>query len=1106
MAKTPGAIDPKAYGDALEAVKRITDNQKKMNKDLDKSMELWGSISNTVMGVSGSEFFEKVTKSTADIAEQAKAYKDASDNLAVMGNQLDMSFKKSKELNAMRRAAAKINLNINESQMKENLLESVKQHMTEDSIADTKTIAKARDDLFEMAKKGQKIDKEKLKDLGIEVEKLSDVIKLTKQISNQLNKKTKLTGEFENLNVLGSDWVKQEYLTAIAEGKISKLVDKHGVGAALVLGTNKKINKVLGNSTIEYGESTKKVEELRQKTLEVEKSQFNLGKGLIKWADNLQTLVLKRMIEFDNVIHRVQKDTGIMFTQNKRDMTNLVTSTAQFGMSVEDTAKFMGTMSDTLNTTRFDLLSKATEDLKAVQLATGMSSESLGTMAAEMMRMGESSAEVKQNIIGVNVTAKMFGVNSKKALESISKNFVKFRTMGFQGGIESLKTMTALSLRLGQNIDEIFNMADKARNIEGAMEMAAELQLAGGSFSNINPMDLLSAARKGPQELQKILGQMGKDIGKFDEKTGKMTFDPVDRDRLQIVANATGETLEGIQNRITKMNQDNKKLDFMPSLQFDGFKDKNGDDITPEAIKAQLSDSIDMAGKVLKGSLLDKEGIKDLTKLSQSELKRIMENKAAQDANLEKQAKENQSLTDSFTALKDTFLNIFTILQPVIDVLTKVLQGLSAVLQITAVKWVVLAVALTLFAISAVPKLIGAIGMMGGQFGKLKTLFSGGEGGIMSKIKGKFMAGKAGASPLSGAEDVANKSGSVKPKAGAGLREFAKNLQKVSKTKIDLGGIARFALAIAMMLVPIAGIALIFGKLGGDPLILAVMGAALVGMAFSIKLMSEVGKIDIKNITMMALAMAIAGAALIPFAIGAKLLTGTDWGAALVAVGILALIVVGLALIGGALVSSGIGIVGLYAMAIGLVLVGGALLLFGLGMVQLGTGLQIMSNIDWAFVFKMVPALYLLSFGLMAFAFAGLMFVNPIIMIGMMLMVGTLAAIALTLVPLALALDMGSKGLDGMAAGVLKLNDSLQKLDFAKLDKLKDFSSAMASSSASGNMAEAMGKLAEAMGKVGGATAGGGGAGTESRPIVIQLKMNGRVLTEEMIKSVDIVS
>ena len=152
MAKTPGAIDPKAYGDALEAVKRITDNQKKMNKDLDKSMELWGSISNTVMGVSGSEFFEKVTKSTADIAEQAKAYKDASDNLAVMGNQLDMSFKKSKELNAMRRAAAKINLNINESQMKENLLESVKQHMTEDSIADTKTIAKARDDLFEMAK------------------------------------------------------------------------------------------------------------------------------------------------------------------------------------------------------------------------------------------------------------------------------------------------------------------------------------------------------------------------------------------------------------------------------------------------------------------------------------------------------------------------------------------------------------------------------------------------------------------------------------------------------------------------------------------------------------------------------------------------------------------------------------------------------------------------------------------------------------------------------------------------------------------------------------------------------------------------------------------
>ncbi len=32
------------------------------------------------------------------------------------------------------------------------------------------------------------------------------------------------------------------------------------------------------------------------------------------------------------------------------------------------------------------------------------------------------------------------------------------------------------------NVDEIFDVAKRARNIEGAMEMASELQLAGGSF------------------------------------------------------------------------------------------------------------------------------------------------------------------------------------------------------------------------------------------------------------------------------------------------------------------------------------------------------------------------------------------------------------------------------------------------------------------------------------------------------------------------------------------------------------------------------------------------------------------------------------------------
>jgi hypothetical protein len=66
--------------------------------------------------------------------------------------------------------------------------------------------------------------------------------------------------------------------------------------------------------------------------------------------------------------------------------------------------------------------------------------------------------------------------------------------MGFAGGEKSLAKMVITAQKLNMNVDEIFDVAKKARTIEGAMEMASELQLAGGSFANINPMDLFAAA------------------------------------------------------------------------------------------------------------------------------------------------------------------------------------------------------------------------------------------------------------------------------------------------------------------------------------------------------------------------------------------------------------------------------------------------------------------------------------------------------------------------------------------------------------------------------------------------------------------------------------
>ena len=1090
MAGKETNLNSKSYDDALKKVKELYSNHEKLNKKLEEMKTTWGSISSTVLGISGSDWYEKVAKSTEDIAKQNKAYTEASDQLKNMGIALNNSVESMSKLS---NSAKKVSITINKSQIETNLFNKLSKDFDGKQLKNKQEIEDISKKMMQMALEKKKLTAKDLEAMGVEKGMASSLLETHKDIVEQLNKKTIMPKQLEFLNVLGSEHLKQKYAQYIAENNIAGLIEEEGMQAALILSTSGEINDELKAGMVLHANSTKKVKEMAAAMRETEKTQFSLIKGLKSWGANLTTSVLKKITEFDNEIHDAQKNMGIMFTQNSAAMTDLTIKTARFGMSIKDTAVLMGVMSDTLNNTNFGLLAGAAEDLMMIQLATGMSAESLGTMAGEMMRMGSSSAEVKENIIEINSAAKMFGVNSKKALESISKNFTRFRTMGFQGGIDSLKKMTVLALRLGQNIDEIFDMAKKARNIEGAMEMAAELQLAGGSFANINPMDLLSAARKGPQELQKILGKMGSDIGKFDEKTGKMTFDPVDVDRLQIVANATGETIEGIQNRLMKMKQDNAKMNLMPDLKFDGLKDAAGNPIDPEGIKNLLSDSVNMSGKVLEGSLLDKEGIKDLSKLSQGELDKIMKKKAADDANLEEQAKQNQSLQASFEALKGAFLNIFTKLQPVIEWLTKVLQGISSIFSNSFVKWGVLAVALTVFAYRAVPSLVASLGSM----------WTGGRGMIagigrafkapLSSMKALFAKGMVSKGAGGGIAPTLPNAGGAKA-GGGGIVGLSESLAKASKigARIDKVGIKRLALAMVAILAPLAGIALIFGLLGGDPMILLALGLAVIELATALWIVSKLGKgVQLSGIIQLAIGMAIIGLAMIPFAFAASLMTGVDWVSVLIGVGLLTLIVIGLGLLGTFMLPL---MPGLILMGIGMLLVSASLFLFGKSLIPLTEGLKVLATVPWDSFGGMFSALVKVAGGLMAFGFAGLVFLNPLMMIGMMSMIGTLMLISMILSPLAESLELGSEGLNGMAQGVLKLSDSLAKLDFEKLEKLKEFSENMVDAAAGGSIAEAMGKLADAMGNVGGGKSGGG---EENKTITVNLMLpNGGVLQQ----------
>jgi len=405
--------------------------------------------------------------------------------------------------------------------------------------------------------------------------------------------------------------------------------------------------------------------------------------------------------------------------------------------------------------------------------------------------------------------------------------------------------------------------------------------------------------------------------------------------------------------------------------------------------------------------------------------------------------------------------------------------------------------ALILFSVAAVPKLIAGLAAGAGKFAGIfnKKNFT----GLKSTISDSFTKGKegifGGGKNKSETDDIA--STGKNSKSGDGLKSLSDGLKKMGRKGITKG-IANTALAGLALPVLLLGIPTLLLMAG-----VGAMGDLIVkGFSSIAKGFQKIGNPKaMKNILMGSLAMAAIGISIIPFAFAMQMFGGVDWGSALTGVGILALIMVGLGVVGSTmawvfpLIMIGAGLMA----AVGVVLIPVA---YAMGL--LGESMQKFTNVNWGGLEEAGNVLMALAPALMSFAIAGMFFANPLTLIGMVMMLGVLTGVGAIMAPLAESLGKGATALDSMGSSVEKLNDSLGKLDFDKLEKLKEISQEFANASGNGDaLASALEKFATSMG--GGKDGKGGGGGAKT--LVVQLKMpNGRVIQEQIIDDINKVS
>ena len=480
---------------------------------------------------------------------------------------------------------------------------------------------------------------------------------------------------------------------------------------------------------------------LKEKTQEIYKANFALDK-MYSYLTDIDGAIKSATLSMG----LVGENAGML----RDNMYGAASFAATLGVSMEELGRATENYSKELGLASIPS-QQLLEDFAEIARGTGASVEDIGRFAGTLSKAGIPASRMKSVMQDVVDSSAEMGLNVSAVESSLRDNVTLMNRLHFKDGINGLTKMIQVSERFRLNVSEIASLSEKIFRPEGAIELAANLQMMGGEFSRLgDPLTLMYKARNAPEELAKSIGKAAAESAIFNKQTGEFKMSALEMDRLRQISEATGMSMESLVEagkRAAKESQIAGKLAFNVS-------DKD---------KALLSSAAEFNKKTggfeikLPGG--DMVAMKDLTK---AQLEAISDNKKS----LEERAKSAQTFDDAFNNLINTVKTFFI---PLIDVLNVLIGPLQSVTSALA--------GLGPWGKGFAALLITAFGV-GGQ-----TILAGltsGLGKISTKISNSI------SERVSGSGDIAGDVPDGKGQKGSG---FMKQLRKMDpKQMLALGG------------------------------------------------------------------------------------------------------------------------------------------------------------------------------------------------------------------------------------------------------------------------------------------------------------------------------
>ena len=249
---------------------------------------------------------------------------------------------------------------------------------------------------------------------------------------------------------------------------------------------------------------------------------------------------LKDASEFEGSIRKSAiKDLGIQGDLQKSVSQNMMEASieaARFGIDSKDIIDVLASLSREVG--RNLLISDETMSRLAVfSEVTGLMANGTARMMEGFDTMGLGIDAAIDKGLEMRSVAVGMGVNVGKFMETVSSNMNVINSYNFQNGVKGFAKMVAQAQKLGISMSSTVSLADKVMDPEGAIDLAAQLQVIGGAVGDLaDPFKMMYMATNDLEGLQDAMVSAGEQALVFNDQTGEFGIPPTEIRRMKAMA------------------------------------------------------------------------------------------------------------------------------------------------------------------------------------------------------------------------------------------------------------------------------------------------------------------------------------------------------------------------------------------------------------------------------------------------------------------------------------------------------------------------------------------------------------------------------------------